>query len=148
MDDPLSVCLADRIARLNHAGNGFSDRQSPTRPGKVLLEIRAAEVLHHHVGRSRFESAHVAHTRDVLTLDLGGRASLARKSFDSLPAVERLWAQKLESHLLIEVNVRGCGDDTHPSGTEDAFHPELASDQLAYLDFQLVAHRSPPGTIH
>src|SRR5205085_12367225 len=91
MHDAECVCLNDRFACLKDVVDSFTWRKRSTRTNEVR-EIEAFEKLHHDVRRlvrvlvlvRASSSLHIEHTHDVLVLDLGGEARLAKKSLEML----------------------------------------------------------------
>ena len=98
-------------------------------------------------GAPRRQLADVQHARDVLALDPGGGARLAREPRDHLRDARRLLAQELQRHALLQLLVDGRDHDAHPPFAEDPPDPVLARDELPLGNRSRTRrHRPHPAT--
>ena len=118
MHHPEGMRLGQRLGGLEHVIDRRVDRERPVLLEQVL-EVRALEILHHHVRRAAGQRGDVEHAHDVLAPDLGGRASLPKKPGDEGRVVRELGEQELDRKALLEVQVLRREDDAHAALTED-----------------------------
>jgi hypothetical protein len=105
------VGLGDRFARLQDPVDGLLGGKRP-----ALLEQRAEvaafEQLHHEVGRSALQPAHVDHPADVLAIEPGGGAGFEDQPLHGGLVSRQLAAHELERDAALELDVPA--DTTRP----------------------------------
>ena len=117
---------------------------------EVRREVRAHEVLHHHVGRAVLQLAHVDHPRDVVALEARRRARLAQEALHHLAA--RAGEEELDGHLLPQRDVRRRHDHAHAALPEHALDAVLAGEDLPLGDRRsrrlgLLVHARAQGVL-
>ncbi len=148
MHDAERVRFRDCLARLQHEVHCLRDGQATVLP-EPRREVQPLQVLHDHVGRAGFESAHVRDARDVLALDLDCCARLTREPRDGFCVGQRLGQHELDRHLLVQLQVARGDHDAHSPNTQHALDAVLAGQHLAFDDFlmhALAAGAPPSGT--
>ena len=95
-------------------------------------QVRAAQVLAHHVRSARIETADVGDARHVLAADLDRGARLADEALYELGVGTRVRDQELEGHLLTELEVSDLNHDAETGAARDALDPVLSGEYLAF----------------
>ena len=133
MDDAERVGLGDRDARLQdvighplhrHRSVGLEHRR----------QIAALQQLHHDVRRPAVERADVGDPADVLAAQLGRGPGLAKEALDGVGVVDQIGEQELERDRLLQVDVGGADDHTHPATADHAIDAVLAREQRSDLE--------------
>ena len=132
MNDPRGVRLGEPCATLENVVDGIADREGAARL-EHLPEVFPFEVLHDHERRARVERPDVGHVHDVVAAELCGRTRLASETLDGGLVRCRGGQHELQRDTLVELDVHGLDDYTHPSHAEHALDAVFPGEYLADL---------------
>ncbi len=141
MNDPRTVRLVDRVARLDDVVDGDRNWQGAfvCEEGR---EITPFEVFYHLIRSARFEPADVGYAGNVLATQPSCRPGFTKEAFHKLFILQRLVGHKLERDQHIELLVPRSHDDSHTSRAENPLDPVLSGEHVPSLDL-LVHSRDP-----
>ncbi len=134
MDDAVHVGLGDRVARHQHVEDRLLGREG-AEVADALAEVGALEVLEREVDLAAVERADVEHARDVIAVELGDGARLAKEAtLRLLLVLEQVGPHELEGDVPVERQVRRLDDDAHPAAPEDAVDEVAPRDDFSGLN--------------
>ena len=131
MNDAGRVGFGKRLAGLQDAIDRALDRQRPSRD-QHPAQIRAGQVLHHHVRRTVGQRLDVIHVNDVLGADFGCEPRLSEKPLGYAARGQRLGPQVFDGHALIEIDLRRRDDDPETALANQALDNVLLADSGAW----------------
>ncbi len=129
MHDAELVGHRERLARLNDVVDGFPNLERSLSLRHDLLEVRALQVLHHDVRRSRFEPVHVDDAHHMLPAELNAGARLLDEPIDDIGPSRGSRAKVLDRHPVPEPQVTRGHHDTHGALAHHLFDLILAREQ-------------------
>jgi hypothetical protein len=124
VDDPVSVCVAERGEHLSRVRDGDGDRAGPARRDQ-LLQRPSLDVLHDDEVRALGLAA-VVDRDDVRMGETGGVRRLAAKALDELDVVRVALVEHLDRDLASELLVLGEPDVRHATRAELSLEPVTA----------------------
>ncbi len=131
VNDAERMPFGDALGGLDDVVDGLGDGQRPTHL-QHLCQVGSAQILAHHIGSARVESAHVRDASDVLSADFDRRARLANEALHELWIGAGIRDQELERDLLAELQVSHQSHHSQARAPWNAFDAVFAGQHFTF----------------
>ena len=133
MNDPDGMRVGHGDAGLKEKVDRLVDRQNPP-AFEPRSQVFALEIFHHDVRCAVVERAHVGDASHVIALDADHRPGFPRKASHGIVVRKPFGQENFECHFLVELDVPGEDDDTHPAHAEHPLDTVLSREHVALAD--------------